>query len=243
VSDQTLHLSLDWDGASLKQLTWRDLQELVRALQDGAKLLSPEVDVSRLLPLELAEGSVIGKFRIPESAKVAVARILKGPQKDWSARDFNAAEPLQAFMRKRNATAVYRFGRAREREIRIIDQREAPPATRAQSRFFVFVAGLGGSGDIPSVSLRIGGTRKVRAIIRDDDILRKLGPLFWNNAYVTLDYALDPVTGDMFKAEVVSVERYRHRALLTHVEGGGTIDLAAHYLNTDQLLAERRHED
>lgn len=243
VGDQSLLLSLTWEGASLKRLTWRDLLELVKAIHEGAKLLDPEVDVSRLLPVRLEEGSVRGVFRIPEVAAPAVTRLFEGPTKDWTPRDFHAAEPLQAFMRKRNATIAYRIGRARQRELQVIDPLQAPPSTRATSRFFVFVAGLGGAGDVPNVSLRIGGTRKQRAIIHDPALLKRLGQMFWENAYVTLEYSLDPVTGDMFDAVVVGVDKYQHRPLIEHFERGGTIDLATNYATTAELIAERHQGD
>jgi hypothetical protein len=233
---------LDWEGASLEGLTWTDLKDLVRAFHESARAMSPDVNPERLVPIKLQDGSVEAVLRVPSDLKPGFAKILAGPTRAWTAKDYVAAEPIQRFIRKRAGGSMsYKLGRGKERNLVLFDPRQAPPLVHSTSRFFVLIAGLGAKGDTPWVKVRLGGgERTIQAQVRSDSLVTEAAHLFWKNAFVTLEYGLDPVTGDMLKASLIAIEPYKHVSLYEHVISGGTVNLATQYKSMDELLVERR---
>lgn len=239
MDDILLEVDLEWPGASLDALTWKDLQDFIRALTESVADLEPGVDVSRMIPLKIEDGSFKPFLRVPMVARRAVADLLAGPTKKWTAERWAAAEPLHKFLRNRGATMHYVLGRGKKRRVVVPDPKEKPPTVSGSSRFFVFVQDVGGGGKNPRATLMIGGTKRQVATVASESLLRKLGGLIWANAMVTLDYQMDPETGAMLHAQVRDVEAYQHKSLHQYVAGGGEINLASHYANTATLVAER----
>jgi hypothetical protein len=101
-----LVLRLDYEGASVAGLTWRELRDLVDAFTAAVGEMPQHPDVAHVIPIGLKEGSVAVELAMPaETRRVALA-LARGPTRSWAPETHRTAEGLYQIFRSKGATVT-----------------------------------------------------------------------------------------------------------------------------------------
>jgi len=235
----TIKFKVDYEGAKLATLTFSELTAFVHALGAAVKAFDPSVDVDRIVPVRLSEGSHCYDLHAP----APLAKFVRGlteNRRRWTQVHARSLRPLRTFAAEREATISAATSRGKFRPIVFPDADRAGfiggSSYRNVSRALAFLERSGGAE--PSAQLLFPNGERGHPRVSSRELAEKLARLTYRNVFVTLDSRHDADTGDVLEQTVVDFEAYEHRTLDGLVEAGAFAFTAEHK-SVAEFLAER----
>lgn len=102
---KTIKIHLDFEGASPDTFGWPLYREFMEAFVPALAGMRGGPSASRILPGPVEAGSAMPVLRVPDDSTYALQRLRRGPTKDWTDRERQAAQGLYKFLTRRRITA------------------------------------------------------------------------------------------------------------------------------------------